>query len=465
MTTLPARLLATLALLWACAATAAQTDRFDLAGAIASARPGAEIRVPAGVHPGRFTVDKPLTIVGEPGAVLDAGGEGDVLRVTAPDVTIRGLTIRNTGDSLDKENSGISGTAPRITVTDCVLENVLFGIYLKEAPDSVIRRNRISSKELEIQRRGDGIRLWESPRAVVEDNRVTRCRDVVMWFSDAVQLRRNSITQGRYGLHFMYSDGNILEDNRLEHNSVGAFLMYSHDLTLRRNVFAHNRGPSGYGLGLKDMDGLTAQDNLFVGNRIGVHMDNSPSEVDVVHHFRRNLIAYNDVGLAFMPSVTRNEFTENSMLENIEQVAVTGQGLFEGNRFTVDGVGNYWSDYRGFDLDGDGVGDAEYKAEGLFENLMDREPKLRMFLYSPAQHAVEMAARAFPIVAPRPKLVDTAPLMRPVDIDAQPPARRAGAGLWPAAAGLLLLGAACVGGGVRPWRFPDQARRPHGGVA
>ncbi|MBK7405837.1 MAG: nitrous oxide reductase family maturation protein NosD [Phycisphaerales bacterium] len=438
---------------------------FDLPAVIAAAAPGAEVRVPADVYAGPVTIDKPLQLVGEPGATIDGGGLGDVLRITADDVTVRGLLLRNTGISLDKENAGITCTGARVHITECVFEDVLFGIYLKEAPDSVISGNHISSKDLAVQRRGDGIRLWQSPGAIVEDNEVIRCRDVVMWFSDAVQLRRNRITLGRYGLHFMYSDGNVLEDNHLEHNSVGAFLMYSHNLTLRRNVFAHNRGPSGYGIGLKDMDGLVAEDNLFVGNRIGLHLDNSPSEEDIVHHYRHNVFAYNDVGIAFMPSVTRNEFTENTMLDNIEQVAVLGQGMFEGNRFTVDGVGNYWSDYRGFDLDGDGVGDIEYKAEGLFENLMDREPKLRMFLFSPAEHAVEMAARAFPLVTPRPKLIDTAPLMTPVPTAVTVAARTSAGPMWLTALGLTTLGAACVVGGIRPWRMPGDQAASVGGAA
>lgn len=424
---------------------------FDLAGAIAGAPDGSVVRVPAGRYEGPVVIGRPVVLEGEGSVVIDGGGEGDVLTIRAPDVTVRGLTLRNTGISLDRENAGITVLAPRVTIEDCRFEDVLFGIYLKKSPDSVIRGNHVSSKSLEIARRGDGIRLWESPRCLVEDNIVEGSRDVVMWFSDGVMLRRNVIRHGRYGLHFMYSDGNTLEDNRLEHNSVGAFLMYSHNLTLRRNTFAYNRGPSGFGLGLKDMDGLVAENNRFIGNRIGIELDNSPSRIDIVHHYRHNVIAYNDIGIAFMPSVTRNEFAENSFLDNIEQVAVLGQGLFEGNRFTVGGVGNYWSDYRGYDLDGDGVGDSAYKEEGLFENLMDREPKLRLFLFSPAQRAVEMAARAFPIVAPRAKLTDSAPLMNPVGTGLPPEQRAGGGALWLGAAGLLALGAVCVGGGVRPW--------------
>jgi heme ABC exporter ATP-binding subunit CcmA len=46
--------------------------------------------------------------------------------------------------------------------------------------------------------------------------------------------------------------------------------------------------------------------------------------------------------------------------------------------------------------------------------MMDQNPELRLFQLSPAQQAVDLAARAFPIFQPKPKFSDTAPLMEPV---------------------------------------------------
>ncbi len=433
-----------------CAAGAAP---MDLPAAIAAAPSGAVIEVPAGTYRGPIAIDKPLSLIGTGGAILDGGGEGNVVTIIAPGVTLRGFTIRATGISLDRENTGIAVSAPRAVIEDNVLEDILFGIYLKGAEDSVVRGNTIGGKDLAVQRRGDAIRIWQSHRTLIESNTVCNSRDVVMWFSEDVVIRGNRISQGRYGLHFMYTDRNVMEDNRLEDNSVGAFLMYSRGLVLRRNVFARNRGPSGYGVGLKDMDGVTAQDNLFAGNRVGLQLDNSPSSLRVYDLFERNVFASNDVGIAFMPAVKRNAFRDNCFIENLEQVAILGGGTFEGNDFTVEGRGNFWSDYRGWDQDGDGIGDLPYRAESLFENLMDREPRLRLFLFSPAQQAVEMAARAFPVVAPQPKLTDTAPLTRMPAIDLRLPPGP-GSGLLLAEAALLLAagGAAWGVGHLRPGR-------------
>jgi ABC-type multidrug transport system ATPase subunit len=102
-------------------------------------------------------------------------------------------------------------------------------------------------------------------------------------------------------------------------------------------------------------------------------------------------------------------------MDNGEQVGIAGGGggRLQENEWTVAGRGNYWSDYAGYDGGQDGQGDIPYRSDKLFENLMDTNTSLRLFLYSPVQQAVDFAARAVPFVRPQPKLVDEAPLMSP----------------------------------------------------
>jgi nitrous oxidase accessory protein len=415
----------------------------DLAQSIAKTPEGGVLTVPAGVYLGPVVLDKPMTLVGEPGAVIDGRGDGDVVQVTAPDVTLRGFMIRNTGDILDRENSGIVITAPRATIEDNRLENVLFGIYLKNSPHSVIRRNHITSKDLDLPRRGDCIRLWASDDSVIENKTIADGRDLVMWYSKNLTVRGNTVTRCRYGIHFMYAANATVEDNQLTDNSVGMFLMYTKNLALRRNVMARNRGPSGFGLGIKDVDGADIRDNMMIDNRVGIHIDNSPSNVDITHLFRGNILAYNDIGLGMLPNVTRNRFVNNGFIDNVQQVAVFGGGAFEGNSFTVDGRGNFWGDYRGFDMNDDGLGDVEHRVASVFENLMDRQPKLRLFLYSPAQQAIESASKAFPVVQPQVRAIDTAPLMKPPDRLSVTHVRQSSYTML-TAAGLMLSGAGTV---------------------
>ncbi|PMU24419.1 copper-binding protein, partial [Pseudomonas sp. GP01-A8] len=69
--------------------------------------PGATINVPAGVHAVHLKLGKPVTLVGEPGAILDGGGSGDVVRIGASNVTVRSLTLRHSGSDLTATNAGI----------------------------------------------------------------------------------------------------------------------------------------------------------------------------------------------------------------------------------------------------------------------------------------------------------------------------------------------------------------------
>ena len=404
-------LVVTIALVAIPPAQAAGETPEDLQALIDATPTGGTLVLEAGVYAGGVAISNPITLRGEPGAIIDAGGEGSAIQVDAPDVTIDGLTIRNTGASLDRENSGISVNAPRVTITNNVFVNVLFGIFLRGSHDSVVAGNVVGAMDVDLARRGDGIRLWESHGSEVSGNQVLDGRDVVLWFSDDLLVTNNEVEGGRYGLHFMYSDNAVVTENRLTGNSVGAFLMYSRELTLADNVLADNQGPSGYGLGLKDMDGVTAEGNRFVGNRVGLYLDNSPWSRDVYQHFTQNLFAYNQIGVAFLPSVERNVFTRNAFVDNGEQVSIQGGGTLSGNEWSLDGIGNYWSDFAGYDADGDGIGDIQYRFEELYSTLTDDHPELRFFAETPAARAVTLAGEMFPVLRPRTTVEDPAPLV------------------------------------------------------
>lgn len=374
---------------------------------------GDVITVTSGNHFGNYVIDKSITINGVDWPVFDGGGSGNVFTVDAPDVTLNGLVIENSGNKLNNEDAGVEVNAPNVVIAGNRIQNTLFGVYLKQAPFGLIRDNVITGMDLEVQRRGDGIRVWYSSDTVIEDNDVSLVRDVVLWYSERLVVRNNNIHDGRYGLHFMYDDDALVENNRLTSNSVGAFLMYSRRLQMIGNVVGDNRGPSGYGIGLKDLDDAYVEGNLFADNRVGAYVDNSPRELKSTVEFIDNVFVLNDFGVRLMPSVKRNQYTGNSFVDNQEQVQVAGRGTIKENTWAVDGVGNYWSDYAGFDADNDGVGDVVYKSEKLFENLTDRHPNLRLLTFSPVTQAVDFAAKSFPFVRPEPKLTDPSPLVAP----------------------------------------------------
>ncbi len=385
-----------------------------ITAALSDAVDGDLIEVHGGHYAGPLVVDKSVTISGVDWPIINGHNQGTVVKIISPGTKFQGFIIRNSGTSLDQENSGIAGEAPDLVIEGNRLEETLFGIYLQKAHGSIIRDNFIQSRELDLPRRGDPIRVWYSNDVLIEGNQVDKGRDVVLWYSENLTVNDNTITNGRYGLHFMYCDDALITNNLLAYNSVGTFMMYSRRLQLIHNTIAYNHGPSGFGIGLKDMDDAVVKDNLFLGNRIGAHLDNSPREVDSQGTFNNNVFAYNDIGINLMPSVRHNQFSGNSFLENQEQVNIGGGGMNQDNLWSVAGLGNYWSDYAGYDQDQDGLGDQIYRADRLFENLTDTNPNLRLFIFSPSTQAVEFAAKAVPFVRPQPKLTDDQPMMAPV---------------------------------------------------
>lgn len=399
-------------------------EETDLKSALQTARRSAVIEVRGGTHAGPFLIEQDVELRGIDNPTLDGGGVGSVVMVRNADVMIRGFTIRGTGIDLHHEDSAVMVDSGNARIESNRIENALFGIYLKNSPNSTIRDNIIEGKALPIARRGDGIRVWYCDDMIIEHNVVVDGRDVILWYSNRGIVRSNQFDHGRYGLHLMYSDQALIEGNSLRANSVGLYVMYSRDVMIERNSLSDNYGPSGAGMGLKDVDGATVLDNRFVNNHMGAQVDTSPREPNITHEWRGNVFAYNEIALGLLPSVRDNVLWENAFIDNIQNVAILGGGQLRNVNWSVEKRGNYWSDYAGYDADGDGIGDVPYRSQQLFESLTDQHPELRLFIFSPAAVAVDFAARAFPAVQPREKFVDPAPLMSPPAAVGLPPVER-----------------------------------------
>ncbi len=455
-----------IAMLSASVIDAGENASFDLQAAIDDAAPGAVIEAPPGLYFGSFSVDKPIHLIGQTGtngerAVLDGGGTGTVLTIRAAQTVVENFVIRGSGSGIDQEEGGIVvENAADVQLIGNQLEDVLYGVRGIEAHRLIVRDNQIRGKAgFDVGRRGDGIRLWQSVDSLVEGNQVEGTRDAVFWFSDGSTVRNNIFQHNRYGVHMMYTDHMTVVDNYLNHNSVGAYMMYSANVLVQGNTFRENRGPSGYGLALKDMDAVTTQDNYLIDNRVGIFFDNTPSRVDLSHQVERNVLAYNDIGVLMMPAVQRNFLRDNTFLDNLEQVAMTGGGSRAGDQLGANTWdGNFWSDYVGYDAEPmlDGVGDLPYRSESLFENLADRHPNLKLFHFSPVEEAIDLAAKAFPVIKPKPKLTDHAPRMNPILPAAPATIVQTSSHLGYLAAALIIgavaLFAGQIGQGVSDWR-------------
>lgn len=393
---------------------------FDLGAALAGAPPHGSVRVPAGEYHGPIAIERPVRLLAADGAVIDGGGHGTVVQILAPDVELRGFVIRNSGRRLWSEDCGVMVRGARAVIAGDRLDHVLFGIYLKESPGSRIVNNRVRGYALPLPVRGDGIRLWYSNDCLIEGNDVSGARDNIIWFSRHDRVARNRFTGDRYGLHLMYDDGLSIRNNWLAGNFVGAFLMYSWHVVFDGNVCLANRGVSGYGVGIKNLNDIEAADNRILDNTVGIWMNSSPSAVTAKNLFERNVVAYNDTGLVIDPSDRGNTFAENAFMNNGRPVDKSSDGPLVDVAFSRDGRGNYWSDYAGFPGADAAIGAVPYRVRNLFDSLADQYPCLRLFRFSPAQEAVDLAARAFPLIQPEVVLTDPYPLMTPPAIRAAP---------------------------------------------
>ena len=418
--------------------------RFATIGeALAKAEPGDVIRVGAGVYDGNLILDKTVRILGVGRPLIRGTGSGSIVTVLAPRCVIEGFRIERSGGSLMDEDSGILLHSNGNRILDNELDDILFGIYFYHSDDNVVRGNRIHGRpQLEQGERGAGLHFWNCLRNTIEGNTITETRDG-MYLQNASEstIRRNRVSDVRYGLHYMYSNDNNFEDNVFENSIAGAAIMYSARILLRRNQFVHNRGFSSFGILFQDSAGILAEQNTIADNGSGVFAEALRDST-----FRRNLISGNDIAVEMFSSAEANEFTENNFIANLTPIHVIGRTT--STRWSVGGRGNYWSEYDGYDLNGDGIGDVPFHIQNLYEKLEGNHPRLRLYFQSPAAQALVAAERAFPIMRSASEM-DPRPLMRPVllEVPLSGPDRRGVPGTAAGATAIaasMLLGALLI---------------------
>ena len=394
----------------------------SITDAIARAAPGDTIHIPPGVYREQLVIDKPITLVGERSPVIDGERRGDVVVIAAEGVTLRGFVIQNSGTEVTAEPAAIRVTGPRATIADNVIRDALYGVVLMDGGGHRITGNNIESvREFAQERRGHSIYIHNSSNNVIEGNTLSHAKDgMFLSFSEHNGIRGNTITDVRYAIHFMYANDNDIVGNTMVDNVTGAVLMYSTGARFIDNEFAHNRSvASGYGIMLKDVDDVEIRGNLIHHNRLGIAMEGSPFTPGSFVRVEDNLIGYSRVGIG-MFTTTDVSFSGNTFIGNLRQVDAVAGSVEHKNRWSVDGRGNFWDDYQGYDADGNGIGDLVYRYQGAYDSLVERNPAIRAFDYTPARMALDLAAKWFPVYRPEPRAVDKHPLMQPTRTLASP---------------------------------------------
>ena len=378
----------------------------SIAVALGRAQPGDTVQVGAGTYREHLVLDKALTLRGVGRPVISGGNSGSVIRVAASGVTIEGLVIRDSGVDMDGKDAGVAIVpgADRATVRDCELASNLFGIWLEKSNDSRLTNNVITGKrERQSAARGNGIQVFNTSGAEVVGNDISDTRDgIYVDVSTRALFRGNKIHHVRYGTHYMNTNHSVWENNESYQNRGGLALMEVRNLVVRNNIAWGNED---HGIMLRTIQDSVIENNVVAGNGRGFFIYDA--EFNVV---RNNVVIHNRIGIHLSAGSSNNQVDGNDFIENQEQVKFVAARDVEWGR----SQGNYWSNYSGWDQNGDGVGDAAYEANDVVDRLNWQYPLVKLVLSSPSIQTLRFVARQFPVLR-APSVLDKHPRMRPLN--------------------------------------------------
>jgi nitrous oxidase accessory protein len=393
------------------------TFLFLLASATAHAAPplqplidatpaGGVLRPAPGLYAGPATIARPITLDGGGKVILEGNGRGTVLTLAASGAAVRGLRLTRSGDSHDGVDAGLLIEGDDNLVEHVAIDDVLFGIHVRQGKRNRIRDNSIAGRPAPRGARGDGLRLWNSRHNRVEGNAFARVRDLTLANSPDNRIAGNTLADGRYGMHIVFSPRTLVEKNALRDTDTGVVVLYSPDVTVRGNTIAHALDGGGAGIAFKDSGNAWVEDNEILHCAVGLSA-NAPLNAEAVLTVRGNRFAHNVVGIYFYGEKGGHRITGNRFENNLTQVAVSAAGVGEANLWR----GNAWSDYQGFDRDGNGIGDTPHEVWLYTDRIWMETPRAKFFANSPALELLDLLERLAPFASPSLILRDPAPRM------------------------------------------------------
>ena len=302
------------------------------------------ITIDAGTYYENVVVNKTLTLIGNGSSdtIIDAGGEGHVVRIDASGINLSGVTCRNGRMQLGHHLGGISinSSLSFIKIYNVnVSHNLGAGIGISYgAHDIEIYENEISFNN----RPGIGAALTNSIN--IHNNYIYENNNHGIWFyySSNNTISNNIVSHNHgSGLGSQYTTiNNTIIDNEFVHNENHGLCIdnWLHE-GIGNNYIAGNNCTSNElnGIRLENSRGNTLENNMIVNNgKYGIYLFSSSNNNLIYNNYFNN---------------TDNAYDECTNTWNVTKTARTNiiGGPYLG--------GNYWSDYAGEDLDEDGLGD------------------------------------------------------------------------------------------------------------
>ncbi len=367
------------------------------------------IMVTAGVYnENLISIEKPLTIIGEEGAIVDSQEGDEIFIVQSDNVTIQNMTLKNIGVSYIKDRAAIRlNRVQDVKILNNTLINTFFGIYLQKSNNCVVDGNKIIGGAEDESTAGNAIHIWQGKRIQVSNNEVSMHRDGIYFeFVDESYIANNiSRNNMRYGLHFMFSNNDLYENNRFQNNGSGVAVMFSKHIEMIENEFLDNWGGASYGLLLKEISDGSIENNNFSRNTVGIYAEGA-NRLSI----KNNLFHNNGKAMDIKGNSLDNQILKNDFVGNTFEVLTNSKSNL--NHFE----GNYWSQYSGYDLNKDGIGDVPHRPVNLFAIVTDKIPAASMLLHSFLVNSLDAAERLFPQFIPE-QLIDQKPKIKPNHYD------------------------------------------------
>ena len=376
--------------------------------AVFLAKDGDTLLIKKGVYKEtNININKSIHIIGVNYPILDANNKAEsILIITANDFSVKGLKFKNIGISYTKEIAAILLSKSRnFIVKDNFVENSFYGFIIQDCRYGLFQNNTVTGNAKNEASSGNGFHVWKSKRIRIEQNKVYKMRDGIYLEFVNKSFISNNISKNnvRYGLHFMFSNHNEYHHNEFNNNGAGVAVMFSKFIKMHHNTFHYNWGAASYGLLLKEIYDAEINDNYFEQNTVGINIDGCNRINYKNNHFVRNGWA-----LRFTGGCYTNIFQFNNFMHNSFDLSYNSR--LNDNKFEA----NYWSEYTGYDLDKNGIGDVPHRPVKLFSYIVNKTPETLILLRSLFVDIINFSEKVSPVFTPD-NLIDSKPLLRPVN--------------------------------------------------
>ncbi|MEW7009557.1 nitrous oxide reductase family maturation protein NosD [Lentilitoribacter sp. EG35] len=373
-----------------------------LVRAIEMANSGDRLILEAGDYVGGFTLTKSIEIHGNGDVNIIGAETGSVIRIDVPGVVISGLHLTGSGSNHKTIDSGVQLTkkAANAIIQNNYLEGNLYGIDVHGARNALVRNNTIIGRQgRRMNRRGNGVYVWNAPGARVENNKIKYGRDGIFVNSS----RKNTFTNNRFedlrfAVHYMYADKSEVSGNVSIGNHLGYAIMFTTHVKIENNL---SIGDRDHGIMLNYANKAIVKGNVIQnGGKKCLFMYNANKNILRDNHFEGC-----PIGIHFTAGSERNEIIGNSFIGNRIQVKYVGSR-------DHDWRGNFWSDHAAFDVNGDNIADQAFRPNDTMDQILWTQPTAKLLLGSPAIQLIKWAQKEFPSLLPG-GVIDEQPRMKP----------------------------------------------------